>query len=225
MIDKKLVIAIMVIVITFTITAFSMQFLINKYLNVMLLSKLVPFILESEGGLSRDPFDKEAARPAPWEHEGQTGWHTNKGVTYTTFVTNASRLGYAATSDNFFKMPDDIFLKILKGGYMASYPLDKINHLPRIQAVIITWAWGSGVSGSERYLADFQREVMGIQDSNITKQEIVENFRKKVNPINEKEWFDKLCDRRALDFSKMSTYSQHGKGWMNRLNKFRKLFA
>src|SRR5690606_10527030 len=106
--------------------------------------------------------DTASSYPAPWSYKGQTGWHTNKGITYQTFVSNASRLGYEATAENFFKMPDEIWLKILKGVYMKAFPLDRISHLPRIQAVIITWAWGSGPAGAERYLANFQRQVMGI---------------------------------------------------------------
>lgn len=221
---NQLIINVLIMLIVAIIVLFIGRYLLNKLLNTMLLDKLVPFIQESEGGLSRDPKDTASAYPAPWTHKGVTGWHTNKGITYQTFVSNASKLGYAPTADNFFKMPNDIWLKILKGGYMKPFPLDRIAHLPRIQAVIITWAWGSGVGGATTRLARFQREVMGINPSNITASEIVENFRKKVNPLNEREWFHKLCDRREEDFRKMPTFSAHGRGWLNRLEKFRQLF-
>lgn len=204
---------------------YAIQFLLNQVIqsNAMLL-KLVPFIQKWEGGLSRDPNDTASSQPAPWTYQGKTGWHTNKGITYATFKGNASRLGYAPTAENFFQMPDDLWLKILRGGYMSAFPLDQINHLPRIQAVIITWAWGSGVGGAESRLAKFQREVMGVNDSNITKAEIVANFKKKINPMNEREWFNKLCDRRAEDYSKIPTCSTHCRGWNNRLREFRQLF-
>lgn len=203
----------------------AIQYFLNKYLNAMLLSKLVPFMQKWEGGLSRKTSDTASNNPAPWTYQGVTGWHTNKGITYTTFINNAARLGYAPTADNFFKMPDELWLKILEGTYMAAYPLQKIAHLPRIQAVIITWAWGSGVGGSEGYLADFQREEMGINDTNITPTEIVDNFRKRITPLNEKIWFEKLNKRRADDFSHMGTYAQNKNGWLNRLNDFSKTFA
>lgn len=190
-----------------------------------MISKLSVFIKKWEGGASRDTKDTASSYPAPWSYKGQTGWHTVKGVTYKTFEANAKKLGYAVTSENFFNMPDDIWYKILKEVYVSGFPIDRIAHLPRIQAVIITWAWGSGVGGAETRLARFQREVMGINDSNITKSEIVDNFKKHINPLNEKEWFNKLCDRRAEDFKKMSSYAVHGTGWMNRLNDFRKTFA
>lgn len=200
------------------------QYLLNKILNIMLISKLVPFIQKWEGGLSRDPNDTASSNPAPWPYKGLTGWHTNKGITYTTFISNASKLGYEPTKENFFNMPDELWLKILKGAYVAAFPVDKIAHLPRIQAVIITWAWGSGQSGAERYLANFQREEMGIVDSNITPEEIVKNFKKKINPVNESVWFEKLCKRRLEDMRKMRTWSAHGRGWTNRINDFRNTF-
>ncbi len=201
------------------------QYLLNKFLNIMLISKLKPFIEKWEGGLSRDPNDTAGSNPAPWSYNGLTGWHTNKGITYSTFVGNASRLGYAATKENFFNMPDALWLKILKGAYVNAFPIEKIAHLPKIQAVIITWSWGSGTGGAERYLANFQREEMGIQDSNITPAEIVDNFKRKINPLNESIWFEKLCDRRLADYKNMKTWSAHGNGWTNRLNDFKKTFA
>lgn len=206
------------------IVVFIGQYLLNRLFNAMLLAKLVPFIYKWEDGLSRDTKDTASANPAPWAHKGQTGWHTNKGVTYTAFVSNASKLGYAPTAENFFNMPDAIWLKILKEVYMKAFPIERIAHLPRIQAVIITWAWGSGSAGAETRLANFQREVMGIVDSNITPAEIVDNFKKRINPVNEREWFNKLCDRRLADFKKMSSWSEHGTGWTRRLNDFRQTF-
>lgn len=201
------------------------QYLLNRFYNIMLLEKLVPFIQKWEGGLSRDPSDRASAYPAPWTYQGKTGWHTNKGITYETFEGNAQRLGYEPTADNFFSMPDELWLKILKGAFMKAFPLDKISHLPRIQAVIITWAWGSGVYGAEVRLANFQRDHMGIVSNNITPKQIIENFRKQINPINEVEWFEKLCDRRLSDFKKMPTWNTHGTGWTRRLNDFRNTFA
>lgn len=215
----------LVISVTALIVVFVGQYALNKIFSNMLISKLEPFIKRWEGKRSRDPKDSAASDPAPWAFQGLTGWHTVMGITYTAFKTTAPKVGYAVTAENFFNMPNDLWFKILEHGYMKPFPLSKISHLPRIQAVIITWAWGSGVGGTEKYLANFQRQVMGIQDSNITPTEIVENFKKRINPLNEKEWFLKLCDRRAQDFSKMATYSVHGKGWINRLNDFRKTFA
>lgn len=189
------------------------------------MQKLVEFIKKWEGGLSRAKSDTASQYPAPWEYNGQKGWHTNMGITYKTFTSLAKKIGYAVSAENFFNMSGDLWMKILLEGYMKPYPLHKIKHLPRIQAVIITWAWGSGLGGSERRLAGFQREVMGIVDGDITKDEIIENFKRYVTKVNERKWFHLLCDRRAEDFMKMSTFAANGKGWLRRLADFRETFA
>lgn len=187
--------------------------------------KLVDYILQKEGGLSRQPADNAAANPAPYTHNGYNDWHTNMGITWKAFESNASKLGYQVNYQNFFFMPHSIWYKILKEVYMQGYPLERIDHLPRIKAVIITWAWGSGLGGSEKRLADYQREVMGIVDSNITRPEIVENFRKHINGMNERAYFDSLCNRRLEDFKKMNDWPVFGNGWSKSLERFRKLFA
>ncbi|GAB5417618.1 MAG: hypothetical protein Crog4KO_26030 [Crocinitomicaceae bacterium] len=189
------------------------------------LNKLIVFIKKWEGGLSRKLSDTASRNPSPWRYNGVTGWHTNKGVTYETFVSLSKRVGYAVTANNFFNMSSKLWMRILFEGYMKPYPLEQLKHLPRIQAVIITWAWGSGLAGSERRLANFQREVMGIVDGNISKTEIVENFKRRINPRNERKWFNLLCDRRAEDFMKMSTFGANGRGWLRRLADFRATFA
>lgn len=198
-------------------------YFINKIIGSLfgsnkLANRLKPFIKKWEGGLSKDPSDTAAAYPSPWG-----GYHTNMGVTYSTFVSLSSELGYEVNKDNFINMPDSIWLKIMKK-YMGAYPIEEINHLPSIQAVIFTWTWGSGAAGSEKHLANFQRNYFGIQDSNITKQEIVLNFKERVNIFNEAIVFNALCDDRERQFKSFSTWNVHGKGWLNRLNDFRKLF-
>jgi lysozyme family protein len=199
-------------------------FIINKLRSKTMIQKLIPFIQKQEGGLSRDPADNASANPCPYPYNGKTGYHTNMGVTWTTFTGLASKLGYQPTANNFFKMSFKIWFDILNHGYMRPYNLDSISNLPRIQAVIITWAWGSGVTGAEMRLARWQREYFKINDSNITPLEITANFKKHVNSLNEKIIFNQLCDRRAEDFSKMADFPKYKNGWLNRLSEFRKLF-
>jgi len=190
----------------------------------LFISKIVAYIQRMEGGLGRGTADNASSYPAPWSYKGLTGWHTNKGVTFRTFEANAKKLGYEVTPKNFFEMPDIIWWKIFQSAFLNQWNLDEIDHLPRIKAVIITWAWNSGNGGTERLLANFQREKMGVVDSNITKVEIIQNFKKKVTPANEIEWFDKLCARRKEDYSKMSDFGTYGRGWYNAVDKLIKEF-
>lgn len=219
--------AILIIAIIVGVLLFVAAIINSRSSTNQMMDKLIPFILKKEGGLSRDPQDTASKNPAPWPYDNgngmQTGWHTNKGVTYTTFIGNASKAGYAPTADNFFKMPNNVWRPVLRA-YEEAFPIERIKHLPKIQAVIITWAWGSGPHGTETRLARFQREVMGIEDDNITRAEIVENFRRRITRANEEMWFQKLNDRRAEDFAKMPTFSAHGRGWLKTLKRFRVLF-
>lgn len=198
------------------------QKLINRFISIE--NRLVPFMKRWEGGLSRKTTDTASNNPSPYEHNGVKGWHTNMGVTWGTFESNASRLGYTVNKQNFIHMSDKIWYTIMKGAYMEAYDLDKISDLPRIQAVIITWSWGSGTGGSETRLARFIRENWDIDDSNISKEEIIDIFSKKISPLNEKIWFDKLNDQRQRDFKAMNQPANYN-GWINRLNDFRKTFA
>jgi lysozyme family protein len=54
-------------------------------------SKIIPHILQWEGGLSRNPADTASKNPAPCSYNGKTGYHTNKGVTYTTLQALQNR--------------------------------------------------------------------------------------------------------------------------------------
>lgn len=188
--------------------------------------QIVPFFYKWEGGLSRNENDSASDFPCPYPYKGVVGWHTNKGVTWETFVSNSEKLGYAATADNFFRMPHEIWHKIFKKSYWDVYDLDNCKY-QSIANVIVSWSWGSGAFGAEVQLARFQRDVMGINDSNITKTEIVENFNA-LSPSKEKEIFDKLCDWRESFFRKIARNGGNSKflnGWLNRLNAFRKAYS
>ena len=57
--------------------------------------KIMPFVRKWEGGLSNNKSDNASKNPSPCEYNGKKGWHTNKGVTWTTFKGSAN-LGYTA---------------------------------------------------------------------------------------------------------------------------------
>lgn len=213
---------IIVICTAFIVAVFTLIY--RKMTKELFIKKIAAYIKRIEGGLGRGQEDNAAEYPAPWTYKGLKGWHTNKGVTFRTFESNAKKLGYEVTPKNFFEMPDDIWWKIFQNAFLAQWNLSQIDHLPRIQAVIVTWAWNSGNGGAEGYLADFQRDIMGVEDKNITKSEIVANFNKLVKPKDEIAIFDKLCARRKEDYSKMDDYEEYGNGWFIAVDKFIKEF-
>ncbi|MCU0435917.1 MAG: hypothetical protein MUC87_20840 [Bacteroidia bacterium] len=128
----------------------------------------VAFIKKWEGGLSNDPRDiNPASFPAPCTYMGQTGWHTNKGITYQTFYHNAARLNYAPSCANFFTMPDVIWLKIYKYSFWDKFYLDDYRS-QAIADVIVSLAWGSGVGGAYKQVAKFLNANFGTQLPAIT---------------------------------------------------------
>lgn len=180
-------------------------------------NNITPFITKWEGGLSRNPADSASANPAPWPYKGVTGWHTNKGVTYSTFVSLAPLLKYQATPDNFFIMPNEIWNKIFKRGYWDSWHLDKLNS-QSIADLIADFAWGSGIAGSfnsiKKYLA-----TKGYSVKNTF--EAVEALNK-ITVINGKEIFLELVKWRE-NFFKGLNQPAFTTGWLNRLNDLKNL--
>jgi len=104
---------------------------------------IIPFTYKWEGGLSNAKTDSASANPSPYIYKGVGGWHTNKGVTYPVFKAGASKYGYADTSDNFLTMPEDIWLKIAKGGFWDKLNLDTLKS-QAVANVLFSWQWGSG---------------------------------------------------------------------------------
>lgn len=70
----------------------------------------IKIIQAKEGGLSSDPNDSASANPVP---DG-SGNHTNKGITWTSFVAYGPQLGYNPTPALFYQMPDNIWGLIYK---------------------------------------------------------------------------------------------------------------
>lgn len=180
-------------------------------------SNIRPFIQKWEGGLSRNTTDTASKNPAPWMYKGVNGWHTNKGVTYKTFVSFAPKLGYAITPDNFFGMPDAIWDAIFKNGYWDAWYLDKMNS-QAIADLIADFSWGSGANGSFQSIRKYLLTKAYTVNSRL---EAVEALNK-LSFLNETEIFNELVAWRESFFKSLSTFGTFGKGWLNRLNDLQK---
>ena len=175
-----------------------------------------PFIEEQEGGLSRAKTDTASKLTAPWTYKGYNDWHTNAGVTYESFIGLAPILKYAITPDNFFLMPDKIWGAIFKRGYWDQLELDNIKSQV-IADTILTWAWGSGVTGAYKQLQKFLLKK-GITVN--SKKQVDDAFNNLVNVFNEKQIFLELCEARKAFFISINQPANL-KGWLNRLEKFK----
>ena len=179
-------------------------------------SNIRPFIQKWEGGLSRNTNDKASINPAPWTYKGLNGWHTNKGVTYTTFVGLATKLGYALTADNFFTMPDKIWDAIFKNGYWNTWYLDDLKS-QAIADLIVDFCWGSGANGS------FQSIRKYLATKNITVASRFEAVKElnKLAFFNEETIFTELVKHREQFFRSLNQPTFLN-GWLNRLNSLNK---
>lgn len=99
----------------------------------------IPIIKRSEGGLSKHPADTASRWPVP---DG-SGYHTNKGVTWQTFSSNAAKLGYEATPKLFYEMPDWVWNKITKKFYWDAIDGDLLKS-QAVATILVDWAFGSG---------------------------------------------------------------------------------
>lgn len=114
---------------------------------------LVPKIKKFEGGLSKAKTDSASSDPVP---DG-SGYHTNKGITWKTFKSMANIVGYTATPQLFYAMPDSIWMAILKKGYW-----DKVQgNLLRSQSIaeMVTDAIWAGAYNAIYAIKEVQREL------------------------------------------------------------------
>src|ERR1700690_3252638 len=99
-------------------------------------TKIIPLILEVEGGLSKSKADAASADPVP---DG-SGYHTNKGITWTTFKQAAPACGFIASPELFYSMPEYVWNAIFKNLYWDKISGDKINS-QAIADTLVDWAW------------------------------------------------------------------------------------
>lgn len=179
-------------------------------------TNIVSFIKSKEGGLSSAQTDTAKKNSSPCGNKNGYPIHTNKGVTWETFSSNAS-LGYTASCSNFLAMPDNIWGLIYKKSYWDAIKGDQIKN-QAIANSFVEMAWGSGVNGATNLLKQFFKANYNKTFNNVGQMVAF------VNDLDRKgqtpELFEKLYDFRANKYASFSTASSNLKGWMNRLNAF-----
>ena len=178
---------------------------------------IVSFIKSKEGGLSSATTDTASRNPAPCGNgSNRKPYHTNKGVTWSTFSSNASSLGYTASCSNFLNMPDEIWGKIYKQSYWNLMQGDEIRN-QAIANSFVEMAWGSGVGGATKFLKQFFKKYYDKSFDNIS--EIVDYVNKLDEQGQSPALFEKLYAFRGDKYVSLNQPSNL-KGWINRLNSF-----
>lgn len=179
---------------------------------------LIPFMLKWEGGLSRSNHDRASQNYCPTELNGSY-YHTNKGITYKTWVSF-----FGSQKDmRFLVMDHKDWLLVFKDNYWDSWKADMISS-QRIANVLAEWVWMSGSYGikiPQRMLGFTGNKVDGIVGPKTIKK-----LQKKINS-SENDFLARLYDSRFRFYHNIveNDFSQKPnlQGWLNRLNDL-KLF-
>lgn len=184
----------------------------------MTLNDYIRICKKWEGGLSRDKDDSASKFPCPTPFKGQTGYHTNKGITYQSWVSVFGR----NNDDRFFAMSDEDWFTIFDKNYFSQVKGKSFKTL-NIAAMVTAIAWGSGVSQGGKHL----QRALNMLGANLKVDSIIgEKTLTAANNANQKQLFDTLLKVRE-DFFRAIAVGKNAKflkGWLNRLNDYRKEF-
>lgn len=172
---------------------------------------LVSETLYHEGGLSKNKADNASAFPVP---DG-SGFHTNKGITWGTFVGNAKRLGYVATPALFYKMPQNIWLQIFKTDYWDDIKGDQLKS-QAVANLLLTIAWMSG-DRRAALIAQSTAKKLGKNidvDGDFGGQTLAA-----VNSLPEKTFFKTAHAAYFAFLKSLDDWSVFKNGWTKRMNE------
>jgi lysozyme family protein len=184
---------------------------------------IVSFIRKSEGGLSGDKQDLASSNPSPCGKDSQgRPYHTNKGITWSTFKGLASKGGYEASCDNFMKMPDNVWLKVYKVGFWDEVQGDRIQN-QAIANTFVEMIWHGGIGsvssgkGVKGWLNPFFKKYYNQNLTTIT--QMVDYVNKLDNEGRTPQLFEDLNNYRIEKYKALNR-PYWIKGWLNRVNSF-----
>jgi lysozyme family protein len=161
--------------------------------------KLMPHILQWEGGFVNDPDD--------------SGGATMKGVTLATF---RKFYGKTATVAQLKAITDDQWLHIFKVGYWDKLRGDDINS-QSVANTMVDWGYNSGPATAAKKV---QAIVGVVADGAIGPKTIAA-----INAVSAKELFDKIQVARKAFYENIvknkPSQQKFLKGWLNRLNSLK----
>lgn len=162
-------------------------------------SKLVPFILQWEGGFVNDPDD--------------LGGATNKGITIGTFTEYKKRKGQKApTVDDLKNISDAEWHDVFKSLYWDRWRADEIKN-QSVANILVDWVWASGVHGIKR-----PQKLLGVAADGLVGPKTIAA----INAADPKKLFDAIkADREKFidEICKARPKNEkYRRGWMNRIN-------
>ena len=162
-------------------------------------SKLVPFILQWEGGFVNDPDD--------------LGGATNMGVTIGTYEAYCRKKGYPRpTIERLKNLTKEEWAEIFKTLYWDRWKADGINS-QAVANIIVDWVWASGVHGIKRPQKLLAVAADGLVGPKTIAAINAADPRKLFDAIkaDRTKFIDEICKARPKN-------EKYRKGWMNRIN-------
>ena len=165
-------------------------------------SKLVPFILQWEGGFVNDPLD--------------LGGATNKGITIGTFTEYKKRKGLKApTVQDLKNISNEDWHEVFKGLYCDRWKAEEIKN-QSVANILVDWVWASGSHGIRRPL-----RLLGVTADGVVGSKTIAALNAK-NPAelfrmikaDRIKFIDEICEKRPAN-------NRFKKGWLNRINAIR----
>lgn len=182
------------------------------------IQSIIGLTKKEEGGLSRAKTDTASKNPSPYEHNGFSDWHTNRGVTYKAFKSLSSELGYANNKENFIFMPDSVWLKIAKNGYWDTVNLDQMNS-QALANLFFSWQWGAGFGWRNRIKRYLDTKNINWSISELKKLPLLINDL--VKKEGEKKILDELIEQYKQFYISLNQPANI-KGWLNRAERLKK---
>ena len=186
----------------------------------MVIEDYIKVCKQFEGGLSKNKTDKASKYPCPTPYKGVSGYHTNKGITYTAWKR---KFGSGADA-RFFVMSDEDWFKIFDEMYFSKVRGHEYKSL-NIAAMVTAFAWGSGIKQAGITLQTALRNLgfAVVIDGSIGPKTIAA-----ANQANPTILFDELLKLRIEFFKRIGAHGLPNnvflKGWLNRAEAYKKAF-
>jgi hypothetical protein len=184
---------------------------------------LVPFILKAEGGLSGIRADSASKNPSNCGRDKKGNpYHTNKGITWSTFQSFSKTAGYEASCSNFLSMPEDVWGKIYKIGFWDKVEGDRIKN-QAVANILAEISWMSGMGsfdgkkGLKPFLRTFFKNNYNVDFTDFSK--MVDFINDLENKGQTPQLFKNITSFRKDKYISMNQPT-FLKGWLSRLNAF-----
>jgi lysozyme family protein len=183
-----------------------------------IINKYIAFTKKWEGGLSRDTADSASKHPCPTPYNGHTGWHTNVGITYQVWESMFGK----GNDARFFAMNADDWFKVFKTLYWNSVKADQFKSV-NVAIIVTGMAWGSG---AKQAIKSLQTAINNCGVKCDVDGVIGNNTLTAANSIDPRVLFDAIANERERFFKAIGVgkNAKFLKGWLNRLEDYKKTF-